>query len=364
MYIFLDTNVFYNNWQLKNADFNFLFNYVKNSGYTLLMSELVCEEIENIHFREMDAIINSLKNELKKTRKYNLTQIDFDFDKLQESYSFKNILKDKDVDVEYVPYENIRQSVVVKRALKKKRPFQEHEKGYRDTLIWLSLITYLKEKKIKKEVKFITNNKEDFYSGNKIEFHSDLKNDIEELGIMCKINPYNSLYNFIASHVNKDENRYSNSELQDKYLNSIDDILEEESEDFINQLSQYDFLEILSNNQLSTFPYLNVLLDHSFEIIEGVEDPEILTHKIISDNLIYISYRFNLRRCVLTFTISNSDYYLKQQEIDSSYYEIDTAKNETSFCSYVRTYLDVSFNYNMESETIDGFNIENIDFKQ
>lgn len=363
MYIFIDTNVFYNNWQLKNADFKFLFNYLENSHSILLMSDLVCEEVENIRQRELQGSINSLKNELKKITKYNSVLDVYDFDKLNEEYDFKSKLKIRTENIEFIPYNRIEQSVVVKRALKNIKPFQEEEKGYRDTLIWLSFMEYLKNNNSKKEIAFITNNKSDFYANGKLEFHSDLKKDIEEFGITCKIIPYDSLYKFIDKQVDKGINEYKIAELQETYLDTIDDIIEEESEDFINQLSSYDLLEILKTNELKEFSYLNTLLGHDFEITEGVEDPEILTCKKIDNNLIYISYRYNLRRCVLSFTISNSDYYSKQQEIDKGYYEVTTLKNETSFCSYVRTYLDVSFNYNILTKSIEGFNIENIYFK-
>jgi galactose mutarotase-like enzyme len=52
---------------------------------------------------------------------------------------------------------------VVKRAIKLVKPFTGQEKGYRDTLIWLSFLSYLKDNDIEGDVAFITNNKHDFF---------------------------------------------------------------------------------------------------------------------------------------------------------------------------------------------------------
>ncbi len=55
MLIFIDTNIFFRNWKLKNADFSFLFNFITNENGVLLLSELVVSEIESIRNRELEA---------------------------------------------------------------------------------------------------------------------------------------------------------------------------------------------------------------------------------------------------------------------------------------------------------------------
>jgi len=363
-YIFLDTNIFYNNWHLKNANFKFLFNYIENTNSILLMSDLVCEEVENIRNRELEAIVSILKQEVKKSNKLNSYSIEFDFDKLnEEKYDFKDLISEKAYTVNFIPYESIPQNDVVKRALRRIRPFQEEEKGYRDTLIWLSFISYLSKNKIENEVIFITNNNNDFYNKTNSDFHADLKSDIENLNLKCKIKTYNSLYDFINSNVDKDEHDITETELFDRHLNEIDDELESEAIDFINNISESRFKEILEKNDLRTFPHINSLINHSIELIEGVEDPEILSYKKISKNDVYVSFRYNLRICILRFTIPSFDYNTNRQQIDKVYHEIESDENLTTFCSYVRTYLDVSFEYNLEDMQIAGYNIETIDFK-
>jgi hypothetical protein len=364
-YLFLDTNIFYNNWHMQSADFRFLFNYIDNTDSVLLMSELVCDEIENIRNRELEGIVSNLKQDAKRSMKYKSEIFEYDFDKLltDEKYDFRLLIEEKVSNIEYFDYEKIEQKKVVQRALKKIRPFQEEEKGYRDTLIWLSFISYLADRKITNGVVFITNNKDDFYNKKNDDFHDDLKSDLIELNLKCEIVKYNSLFDFIKDNVDRDEHFISQTKLFDEHLNEIDDELESEAVDFINNLSESKFSEILSKNRLKTFPYINSLISHSIEIWEGVEDPEILYYKKLSKGSVYVSFRYNLRICNLQLSIPNFDYYSNRFEIDKLYHEIQSDENYTSLTTYVRAYLDVSFEYNMESMTIEGYNIEEIDFK-
>lgn len=364
IYIFLDTNIFFNNWHFKSGDFKFLFNYIENTDSVLLISELVCEEAENIRNRELESIVTVLKQEVKKCAKYNSTLIEFEFDKLnEEKYSFKSLLNEKASDIIYFAYDSIKQSDVVKRALKRIKPFQEGEKGYRDTLIWLSFLSYLSINNIESEVAFITANKEDFFNSKGDDFHPDLKADIEHLNLKCEIKTYNSLFSFIKSNVNKDEHDITQSKLLEDHLYTIEYELENEAIDFINNISEIRFKEILEKNRLRNFLYVNSLIYHSIELIEGVEDSEILSYKKLTKNTVYISFRYNLRICALNLTIPTSDYNLNRQQIDKEYWEIQTNENLTSFIAYVRTYLDVSFEYDMEKKTMEGYYIETIDFK-
>lgn len=363
MYIFIDTNVFYNNWFLKNADFKFLINFVENTDAVLLMSELVCEEVNNLHAREINAIVNNLENELRKSRKLTISNWDFDFSSLREKYDFKEVLSERTRLTKYFSYSEIRHEEVVKRAMSKIRPFQEEEKGYRDTLIWLSFLSFLKKNSITREVIFISNNKNDFFDGKRTDFHEDLKRDIQGFNLRCKISPFDSLYSFVTSQVDKTKHEYTYLELSEKYLHSIDEYLQDDAKHYLNQLSSEDFKNLLLNANES-FPGIDFLIDHSFEIDEGVEDAEVLRYKIISKDLIYVNHTHNFRRCTLVLTIPTSSYELHRSVIDKNYYEIVIQGDQTTFSAFARVYLEVSFNYNTNGEFIEGYNILKADFSR
>jgi len=363
-YIFLDTNIFYNNWHLKNANFKYLFNYLENTGYKLIISELVSEEVQNIHKREFELSYNELRQAIHKIEKLIDETNMIDIDALPNViYNFKELLEEKARSVEFISYEHINQREVVRRALQKIRPFQEEDKGYRDTLIWLSLLSFLSKKQIKGQVIFVTNNKSDFYNKENNNFHSDLKKDIENLNLECTFKTYTSLFNFIEDNIDKKQHEFTSSELLDEYFNNMDVEFEVESISYINNIPVNHFKEILANNQLRDFPYLEYLSSHSIELMEGVEDPEILFYKGLTKEKVYVSFRFNLRICILRFTIDTAEYFKNRENIDKLYYEVLTSEYETSFCTYVRTFIDASFEFDTTTRLIDGFEIETIDFK-
>jgi len=364
MHILFDTNIFYRNWHPKSAQFDLFFNYIENTRSALLVSDLVCEEVDNLRKRELDATIEELNAALKKANKYNSSITKFDFDKLREDYSFKSILVSRTHNIEFIHYGNVRQEVVVRRALEKVRPFQDEEKGYRDTLIWLSFLSYLKEKNIQGEVIFLSSNSTDFYSGKKngIEFHDDLKKDIKEFGLACQITPYDTLFNFVNARINKDEHEFTSDGIYQKYLEPLEHEVQDVAAEYINQLSVSDFRRIALHDHQSSFPFCNNLIKFRFEIFEGLEDPLVLGYSKISKDLIFLSYQFNLRICILHFSIPTSDYLINKNEIDSRYWEVSSNTEETSFVAYARTYLDAGFNFNIPEEKIEGFSLDRVLF--
>jgi len=365
-YIFLETNIFYNNWFLKNANFNLLFNFIENTDSTLLMSELVCEEVENIYHRECQSIIDILKQEKKKLDKMVLNPIDLDFETLTpRKYNFKALLEEKCSNIEYIPYNTIEQSVVVKRALKKIRPFQNEEKGYRDTLIWLSFLSYLSEHDIQSgDIYFITNNKDDFFNKKKDTFHQHLLDDIKHANLKCTIHPIDSLYGFITGYkIEFEDHGISKTKLYDDHLNEMDNEFEAELLFYINNLDEAEFKSLIEKNRLRDFPYLQTIISHKVELMEGVEDPEILYYKALAPKKAFVGFRYNLRICILWFTIPTTEYYSNKANIDKCYYEIKSDENLTTFCSYVRAFADTSFEYDMETEELIGFDVNSIDFK-
>lgn len=368
MLIFFDTNIFYKHWQARNADFNLLFDFVSTSKSTLLVSNLVCEEMDNGHNRELKAIIDKMKSELAKAQNFNPVKVEYDFEKLSQPYSFKKMLEERlgSKRIKYIPYGDIPQAEVVTRAINVIRPFQEEDKGYRDTLIWLSLLQYIKLKRIRREVIFLNNNKNDFFNvaDGKVDFHPALKKDIKVIVKSAKIIPYDSLGAFITDKIIVSEaNKITGEQLYEEYLNSKDREIEFESSLFIERLSSEEFKEVLSHNERLSLPYLNTINMQRLIIDEGVEDPEVISFKQISKELIYVKYKYNLRKCTLYYTIPLPDYQAIQHQIDRGLDVVASGKEGVTLRAFLRTYLDVSFNYNLSDDGIEGFSIEDIQFR-
>jgi len=182
MKVFLDTNVFYKNWYADKPNFKLLFYFLNNQKFDLLLSDLVVQETNNIRNREVNEVRAEITRLLNKGSKLNENPLSFKAEQLDfNEYELSDVLKYKVDWIENISYENISQKVVVERAIRSIKPFTNQEKGYRDTLIWLSFLAYLQENDIEGDVAFITNNKHDFFesNGNLLTFKEDLQKDID-----------------------------------------------------------------------------------------------------------------------------------------------------------------------------------------
>lgn len=358
MIIFIDTNIFYNHYFFENPHFKYLFNFLNNESHTLLISKLVTEEIENIRRREINSILEEINKNFKLLNKKIQHNIRFDTSfKEQDNYNFERLLKMHVDSLKILDYKTVNQEEIVKKALGVLRPFQEGEKGYRDTLIWLSFLDYIKENKIKDQIVFISANKNDFFikKDNCISFHPDLQDDIKNREIITSIMPYETLFSFVQSSI-------------DKTLHAIDDF-DHDFDDFLEEEGQF-YLETFDYKNSTFFfkriPAFTVKFSHiinvEVSINEGVEDPKILEKTKLNDNELYLNYRFNLRRVSITLEVFKDDYYQHKSEIEAHFYNVELFDDTAFITILTRPYFDVSFIYNIKDEIAGNFLVDTIYF--
>lgn len=361
-YIFIDSNIFHNLWLLDSADFRLLSNFIKNSSSTLLLSELVCQEVQNLYKRNFEKTVDEFKKSITKTDKFLAKKITLDVDSLNENYNFKNICKEKFEFIEWVEFTGIPNEILVQRAIERKLPFRgENEKGFRDSLIWLSLVKYLAKKSKEDEIIFISLNLNDFYNADKSDFHEDLLNDLKMENVKALIKPYLTLNSFIEELKLKDE-EFTNEKINESYLYEIESQIEEITEDYISNLSTSEFKKLMESSKPKYF-FLPFLISHDFYINEGIEDPEVVDYIKISSDSIYITYKFNLRNCDFDFTIPETEYYKMQEKLDRYKSASYLAEDEYHNIIFCRAYFTVNFIYNLETKTISGFEINTLQIK-
>lgn len=359
MKVFLDTNVFYKNWFASNANFKLLFYFLNNEKCDLLLSDLVVQEANNIREREVEEIKVELSRLVNKGNKLNSKFLKFSTDELGfESYDLVQNLKGRVDWVERISYENIPQTKVVERAIKLVKPFTSQEKGYRDTLIWLSFLNYLSSEGVEGDVAFITNNKNDFFEtkGNEIFFNSDLLRDIEEHKIKATIKPYLNIYDFLSENVDKISHSFDRHEV----LDNIEDFLIDETESYLNSMNNNDISHLLESKLFSD--KLTPVIDIESDVFEGLEDPEVKSVKRLSGDSVYIESYFEMRRVDLVITIDAIEYKQYASEIDSikALYNIYIEDDYVKLSFILRTCIDGSFEYDTQDESGSNFSVDYI----
>lgn len=364
MKIFIDTNIFFNNWMLRGAHFQLLSNYIKNTGNQLIIPEVVNKEVENKFKVEFGKIKNEIINLASKVGQFTQSSFEIDMKQLPaEEYDFKNILLSYYPNTEIITIDNVDNKILVEKAIHGKRPFRESEKGYRDAVIWHSLINYIKDNEIDDEIALITCNSNDFFvkDGENFKLHKDLEEDLYALVIGNTFTIHNSLKSFIISNVNEALHEFSHhdtSEIIERYGESIEEQFEYSSVSYINNLPLSDLAGIYSSSGLDC-QLLSLFKSFTFEFLEGTEDPDLYNLYKISEDKLAFEYSFNLRGCAIEYTLNTSDYMTNKKSIDAQFFNAETEGFHTKVFSYPRTYFVSSGVLNL----VDG-DIEQVSFDE
>lgn len=359
MKVFLDTNVFCKNWFVNNANFSLLFYFLNNEKHDLLLSDLVVQETNNVRERELKEVKIELERLVKKGSKLNLRALKFNIDELGiQEYDLSEVLKYRVDWIDNISYDNVPQSEVVARALKLTKPFTGQEKGYRDTLIWLSFLSHLKNNNIEGDVAFITNNKHDFFEvkSKALSFCGDLKKDIENYKIKASIKPYSNIYDFVNENIDKVSHSFDRYEI----LDDLEYFLESEIENYLNSMSNDDISDLLDTRVFTD--KLTPVVQIDSDIFEGLEDPKVKTVKRLPDKSVYISSYFEMRRVDLVITIDLIEYKQHADEIESikALYNIEIDEDYAVLSLILRTCIDGSFEYDTAEKVASNLTIDYI----
>jgi len=353
-HIFIDSNIFFDHWYFESANFVLLMHYLEASGSQLLLSEIVCEEVENLHSQGCSDVIAEIQKIDKKIQKLVGSRLNHDFSKLSKEYSFKNNLAQKTSATIFFDYKQIDNRELVARAIKRIMPFKTNEKGFRDTLIWLSLLEYLKIEDTVGEIVFISKNSEDFFDEKKQNFHLDLLRDIERYKLRCTIHPFLDLESFIKT-LDNDKEEVGFKDILQHSIHKIESQIENAAENLVNSLGISGFQKLLSLNGIS-LPFVNSILEYTFEIDEGIEDWDIVSYRKIDGKSFYLRYAFELRICTVQVGVPINEYLQNKQKIDNYYSNVYLAEEEWAYFEryFRRLKFQINFILDVENMQIDG----------
>jgi hypothetical protein len=198
MFVILDTTEFFDSPRADSNSFRVLQEYVRRTQSHLVVPEIVVREVIN-HVRErllrVESNLRDAEQDYEKLRTIGAGLLTVDrpnFDDALRAYagSFRGTLR-YGFNTLFLPIPTVAHDELLERALLRKRPFAKGKDGYRDALIWLSIVAYVKEHPA--EYVFITNNVRDFSE-------KDLRVDLGELPAGCTLKYENDLKSFNDTH--------------------------------------------------------------------------------------------------------------------------------------------------------------------
>lgn len=255
-HIIIDTNVIHLDFKLNKARIVTLCNTSTILGHEIFIPEVVIDEIVKQYDEKAEEYINSFNKALKKLSDLStspITQTPIDAKGFISNYRNELNNRIKQLGIGIIPYPNTRIKIMVARELGKKKPFKDSTKGYRDALIWDSVMEHTQKYSSNCGIIFLTANSKDFADKDKKDLHTDLIADCISNGIpTTSIRLVTDIQNFIDNEI-----ILRSTELKEKFNQlqqdgGLGDI------DFIQLIQDYiskDMLDnLISSNDFDSYP--------------------------------------------------------------------------------------------------------------
>jgi hypothetical protein len=244
--VLLDSNIYLSDYLFSKPEFEGLKHYLRTMKSLLLIPEIIDAEVRKnlneISIDESTRIDSLISNRLgliknaPTSEEISKTVIE-QYDKFLQATPRKQ-LSHKEIDIE----------VLVTKAVNERKPFQSKSRGFKDAVIWETILAQLKSDS-NERIALITNNHKDFGSNL---LHEELMSELEQQNASNRVLYYHSIAEFLTAHAE------SISFINDSYITShIDDYIDamsgeiHESEleldvsthQFHWEVNEYDFSE-------------------------------------------------------------------------------------------------------------------------
>lgn len=185
IHLVLDSNaIIEKNWRLSGPDFELLLQATRGDHIQLVVPELVVQETVNQYRIKLNDKLSKAESATHDLNKlvFHADPIDnFHVDIDREVEQYEQLLRNRleELGAECPGYDDVPHAVLVGKALERKRPFKEKDRGYRDGLLWEVVLRKVANND--HQTMFVTDNKNDFYKKeNDEEIHTDLRQEIED----------------------------------------------------------------------------------------------------------------------------------------------------------------------------------------
>ena len=193
MRVVIDTSaIIESSLTLESPDFIALFSSMEQLNIELLVPQVVIDELVNKYEERLEAAEHKATESISTINKLVDWPIDSPFTgslfALTESSRFRNRIEImfRRHHVRILPYPSITHEETASRSMRRKKPFADNGSGYRDYLIWRSVMEELQSQPHADPLIFVTKNTNDFLhkSGNGAwDLHRDLRWDLDLAGI-------------------------------------------------------------------------------------------------------------------------------------------------------------------------------------
>lgn len=202
----IDTNFVHLDYFLKGTFITILCQSSEVLRHKVYMPEVVFDELVKQHREELEKQIIKAHDIEKDVYRLTEKKIAINLCGIEEDGDNYSVVLKRAIEeqgIELLPYPQVPHQDVVQRVLHKRKPFREFEQGttgYRDTLIWETVLELCGQTGYSDKVVLLTNNTQDF--GGKGKLHKHLVEDCVERGYgEEKVKLVSAFYQFITKEI-------------------------------------------------------------------------------------------------------------------------------------------------------------------
>jgi predicted nucleic acid-binding protein len=199
MKVVLDTNVIQEDYLMKSGRFTVLLDYVKRTESTVVLPQIVYEELTANYRRELQARHKKLVRAREQVDGLLPVHLDgvpgIDIELSTTTYLAYARAKLSVTTEAILPYKNEYLADVLRRAIERRRPCSDRGEEIRDAVLWHSILDLANASTEK--VAFVSKNTDQF-AVDKTSLHPDLEDEARSRGISIEFYP--SLEDFARRH--------------------------------------------------------------------------------------------------------------------------------------------------------------------
>ena len=203
--IILDTNIYYDHFYLTSNQFLTLRDSLEQLNLVWALPEIVLDEVAGKYkekIGELHKNLSKLNKDIERLLgKEEIVTKEIKVDESYNAYiSQLRELFERSYNMILLPYPLTAHKGIAERAIFKRKPFKECGDGYRDTLIWETILSVLPDDKYN-NILFVTNNSKDFF-GKDGKIHHELRKDLLDINVNPdRVIEFNSLYSLLTKYI-------------------------------------------------------------------------------------------------------------------------------------------------------------------
>tara|TARA_A100000171_G_scaffold78_1_gene67 strand:- start:278 stop:1333 length:1056 start_codon:yes stop_codon:yes gene_type:complete len=248
MFVIIDSNIFVQNYDaFESVAFQRFVRHFPEKLISVGISKVTLLEVFKNHKKDITREIESFEKQVRSINRHLVNKLSYSLKKdlNNEVVSYQNYFSNQlDFhDIKVFPIPEISHSSILEFANRDRKPFDNKDNGYKDFLIWLTIVEKLKNSK--RPLVLISNDK-DFGTSDQI--HDDLKTHLKELNItptritICK----------------------SIAEFNEKYLTEVYDLVE--LKDFFKSTKEVLNYSNYVEDEIIQICYNENLFDHNLNL--------------------------------------------------------------------------------------------------